>query len=295
MLFPTSLSRPQRIGYILSCGLLGGGWVFLLVLTHEWSSPHWSRSALVLQAAALIVAVLLMPHVPARRLVAYPLILATSIYLLDTTLPPPNLPSGWPREIIPRLVLLGLLADCLRTILWRRGLHRGMDQYGQPVALEDAARLLGLTELELRIRLQQRSIGITIDTIGCEYVSADDLHRLYRGRKPAWWQLYGWVLLMSSLLLFIGPLVLSAAWEMAAQVVWSVLTLGGMWLWVWKNQEALAEDDRAKHPRQRSRERDDGTIDRRTIPLTPVQRRYLAVMERETVRIEQNPEEGIDA
>jgi hypothetical protein len=281
MLFPTTLSRPQRIGYILSCGLMGGGWVFLLVLTHEWSSPHWSRPALALQAAALIVALLLMPHVGARRLVVYPLILAASIYLLDTTLPPPNLPSGWPRQIIPRLVLLGLLADCLRPVLRRRSLHRSVAGSGQQLALADAARLLGLTERELRIRLQRRRIGITIDTFGCEYVSADDLHLLYRGRKPPWWQLYAWVLLTSSLLLFIGPLVLSAAWEMAAQAVWSVLTLGGMWVWVWRNQEALKEDDRAKQLRDRSHERDDETHGRRTIPLTPVQERFLAAMERE--------------
>jgi hypothetical protein len=278
----STLTRPQRVGYMLSSVLMGGGWLCLLALTLEWSSPHWSRPALALQAAALIVALLLVPHIPAQRLVAYPLTIAVSIYLLDTTLPPPNFPSGWPREIIPRLVLLSLLIDCLCAVQRGRRYQRGAVQFElRYVALDDAARALGLTVPELRIRLQQRRLGITTDAAGCEYLSFDQLRRLRRRRKPPWWQLYGWLLLMSGVLLLLMRLVISAAWEMVVQGTWCVLTLGGMWVWVRIHQDVLRDEDRAKQREQRRDKYAAPADGARTIPLTPVQERFLAVMERE--------------
>ncbi len=132
-----------------------------------------------------MLALLLVPHMPAQRLVVYTLTLTVSIYLLDTTLPPPNFPSGWPREVIPWLVLVGLLVDSLRTMHWSRRQQRRASQVElQPIALDDAARVLGLAVPELRIRLQRHRFGITIDTAGREYLSIDQLHKLRWGKKP---------------------------------------------------------------------------------------------------------------
>jgi hypothetical protein len=278
----STLPRLQRAGYVLSGVLMGGGWLFLLALTLEWSSLYWSRPALALQAAALIVALPLMSRVPTWRLIAYPLTLAASIYLLDTTLPPPNFPSGWPREIIPRLVLVALVGDCLRAMRGGHGYQRTVAQFElRHVALDDAARLLGLAVFELRRRLQQRRFSITIDAQGREYLSLDQLRRLRQRARPRWWQLYGWLLLTSSMLLFVMPRAIPASWEMAAQVAWCVLTLGGMGAWVWLNQQALWEEDQARQRGETRAGRRASPNDGRTIPLTPVQERFLAVMEPE--------------
>jgi hypothetical protein len=275
----SKLTRPLQVSYILSSALMAGGWLFLLALTLEWSPPHWSRPALALQAAAFVVALLVLRHIQAQRLAVYPLILAVSIYLLDTTLPPPNFPSGWPREIIPRLVLVGLLFDCLRTIHWGRARHGAGQRKPGNVSLDDAIRLLGLTPGELRIRLQRRGIAITVDAAGREYLSADQLRLLQQGMKPAWWQLYAGLLLLSGALLFAIPLI-PPTWEMAAQGLWCVLTLGGMWLWVWLNQEALHDEDRANQGADKYDDPGPAEDDGRTIPLTPVQKRFLEVMKR---------------
>jgi hypothetical protein len=53
------LTRSQRFGYVLSLLLLSAGWLFLLAFILEWRAAHWSRPALALQAAALVVALLL--------------------------------------------------------------------------------------------------------------------------------------------------------------------------------------------------------------------------------------------
>lgn len=188
-----SLTRPQRFGYALSLLLLRAGWLLVLALTLEWSAAHWSRPAIALQAAALGLALRLRQRVPVRRLIAYPLILAGSIYLWDTTLPPPSLPDGWPRVLIPGLVLLGLLIDYAYTVQRVRQAGRWSAPSDRvTVALDNAAQLLGIPVANLRLRLQERRRVITIDDAGREAVYLDELHAPNRPHKPAWWQLYLW-------------------------------------------------------------------------------------------------------
>lgn len=272
----STLNLTRRASYVLSGVLMGLGWLCLLALTLNWPSSHWSRPALALQAAAFAVALVAVRHIPFRRFVIYPLILGASIYLLDTTLPPPNLPSGWPREIIPRLVLMGLLVDSVRTIRWGRRGGQAAGREFPPIALDDAARLLGLTAAELRVLLQQRRLGIAIDIGGREYLSVEQLWSLQRARKPSWWQLYGGVLFLNGVL-FILPVLIPPAWEVAAMGVWCFLTLGGMWAWIWMNRDELRDEDRSKQQGyQRDKRRD--ADEERSVPLTPVQERYLAVI-----------------
>ncbi len=276
-----TLTRPQRFGYVLSLLLLRAGWLLLLALILEWFAAHWSRPALALQAAALVLALLLRQRVPARRLIAYPLILAASIYLWDTTLPPPSLPDGWPRVLIPGLVLLGLLIDYAYTVQRvRQARGRSTPRQCHSVALDAAARLLGIPVTILRLRLQERRFAITIDATGQEYVSLNDLYALNHAKKPAWWHLYLWLLLMLGLAVLSMLAAIPTAWQTAVHLVWWLLTWGGMVVWVWLNRVALEDEDRAKHlahTRNTSSASADGT---RTLPLTPVQQHFLEVMER---------------
>jgi hypothetical protein len=279
------LTRPQRFGYVLSLLLLRAGWLLLLALILEWFAAHWSRPALAFQAAALVLALLLRQRVPVRRLIVYPLILAASIYLWDTTLPPPSLPDGWPRVLIPGLVLLGLLIDYAYAVQRvRRTRGRSTPSQFHPIALDDAARLLGIPVTNLRLRLQERRFAIIIDATGQEYVSLDDVYALNHTNKPAWWQLYLWLLLMLGLSVLTMLVAIPAAWQTVVHIVWWLLTWGGMVVWVWLNRGALQDEDRAKdlaRTRHKPSARADGP---RTLPLTSVQQHFLEVMERQDQR-----------
>jgi hypothetical protein len=276
-----TLTRPQRFGYVLSLLLLRAGWLLLLSLILEWFAAHWSRPAIALQAAALVLALLLRQRVPVRRLIVYPLILAGSIYLWDTTLPPPSLPDGWPRVLIPGLVLLGLLIDYAYTVQRvRQARGRSTPRHRAPVALDEAAQLLGIPVTTLRLRLQERRCVITIDDTGQESVCLDDLYALNRTHRPAWWQFYLWLLLMISLSVLTMWAAIPASWETTVQVVWCLLTWGGMVVWVWVNRVALRDEDRAKHLARTRPAPSARADDARTLPLTPVQQHFLEVMER---------------
>jgi hypothetical protein len=280
-----TLTRPQRFGYILSLLLLRAGWLLLLALILEWFAAHWSRPAIALQAAALVLALLLRQRVPVRRLIAYPLILAGSIYLWDTTLPPPSLPDGWPRVLIPGLVLVGLLIDYAYTVQRvRQARGRSTPRHRATVALDDAAQLLGLPLTNLRIRLQERRCVIIIDDAGQESVCLDDLYALNHTKKPAWWQLYLWLLLMLGLSVLTMLAAIPAAWQTAVHIVWGLLTWGGMVVWVWVNRVALQDEDRAKHLARTRQALSARADDARTLPLTPVQQHFLEAMERHEQR-----------
>jgi hypothetical protein len=277
-----TLTRPQRFGYALSLLLLRAGWLLLLALILEWFAAHWSRPALAFQAAALVLGLLLRQRVPVRRLIVYPLILAGSIYLWDTTLPPPSLPEGWPRVLIPSLVLVGLLIDYIYTVQRMRHARRQVaPRQDHSIALDDAARLLGIPVANLRIRLQERRYVISIDSTGREYVSLDDVYALHHTNKPTWWQLYLWLLLMIGLSVVTMLVAIPAAWQTAVHIVWSLLTWAGMVVWVRANRVALHNRDRAKHL-ARARHTSSAPVDSaRTLPLTPVQQHFLEVMERQ--------------
>lgn len=256
------LTPPQRVGYVVSLVCISSGWLLLLVCLFEWSGGHWSRAALGLQGAALLVALRLAPRFPAHRLVVYPLVLAASTYLWDTTLPPPNFPSGWPRTVVPGMVLVGLMIDYARVVQHAR--QRRVAEQPDPQA--DGRRPLS----------QRRSVrsGAPVR------LEASARAATPARRKPPWWQLYGWIFMMSGLLLGVIPRVIPPAWEMIAQGIWCVLTLGGMSVWVRSNRAALLLDDQEQQrPSRRYREPPPEDSER-TIPLTSVQRHFLDVVER---------------
>jgi hypothetical protein len=183
--------------------------------------------------------------------------------------------------LIPGLVLLGLLIDYAYTVQRvRQARGRSNPRHRATVALDDAARLLGIPVTNLRIRLQERRFAITLDAMGRESVSLNDLYALSHTKKPAWWQLYLWLLLMLGLSVLTMLTAIPAAWQTAVYILWGLLTWGGMVVWVWANRVALEDEDRAKHlarTRNTPSARADGA---RTLPLTPVQQHFLEVMER---------------
>jgi hypothetical protein len=179
--------------------------------------------------------------------------------------------------LIPSLVLLGLLIDyaCAVQHLRQSG-QRTARNHRRPIALDEAARLLGIPVADLRRRLQQRRFAIAVDADGREYLLLDDLQALNYPNKPAWWQLYLWLVLMLGLSVLMMWAAIPAAWQTAVHIMWCLLTWGGMVVWVWVNRVALRDEDRAKH-RARARAAVDAA---RTLPLTSVQQHFLDVMER---------------
>jgi hypothetical protein len=256
------------------------GWILLLALILEWSSVHWSRPAIALQGLALVLALLVSQRIGTRRLIVYPLILAGSIYLWDTTLPPPSLPNGWPRLLIPRLVLISLLVDYALVMHRVRQARKNAGNIQRRIALDDAASLLGLSTAELRQHMQKQRRPIVIDAAGLEQVSLDDVEALSHPKKTPWHQLYLWFLLMVVLLLSVSLASLPQAWKTAVQVIWLFLTSAGMGVWVLLNRTGLQEEE-WKKPTAWEQYAEPSSADlKRTIPLTPVQQRFLAIMKR---------------
>jgi hypothetical protein len=117
--------------------------------------------------------------VPAPRLILYPLILAGTIYLWDTTLPPPSLPEGPLRGLVPRAILLGVLTDGLLAISRaQRARWRAVKIVGSYLTLEDAARLCGTTVDDLRRRLGRAGRTTRLSNDGREHVAFADLDDL---------------------------------------------------------------------------------------------------------------------
>lgn len=95
---------------------LSGSLIFTWYLLFELKPSAASRWALGLQLGAALLAALFARWQPPRRLIIYPALLAVVIYLWDHTLPPISLPDGPVRWLVPRLVLLGVLADLLGVL-----------------------------------------------------------------------------------------------------------------------------------------------------------------------------------
>jgi hypothetical protein len=175
------LRGPQRIGYYAIVLLIGAGALLFLALVLEWPSPWWSRPALGLQGLALLLLLLLTRGYPPIRLLLYPLVLAAGIYLWDHTLPPPSLPEGPLRELIPRIILLWLFAEGMLTLQRSRKTRwRTIQIRGRTLTLEDAAVLFATTPDDLRQRLGRvgRAPGIGED--GQERLTLDDLRAIMK-------------------------------------------------------------------------------------------------------------------
>lgn len=106
-----------RIAYPILTGLIiSGAIIFVWLVVFDDPPSAWSRWALGLQVGALALALGLLPWHPSGRFVVYPLLLAGLVYVWDFSLPPPSLPAGFARQLVPRLVLVGLLADLVITL-----------------------------------------------------------------------------------------------------------------------------------------------------------------------------------
>jgi hypothetical protein len=100
-------------------------------------------------------------------------------------------------------------------------------------------------------------------------------------KKPARWQLDLFVLAMIGLLLLIMRAQLSPGWEQVVDGVWSVVTLGGMGLWAWLNNDALNNEKRERRLRRAKGTGSPASrLALRDIPLTRVQRHFLAATQR---------------
>lgn len=98
--------------------------------------------------------------------------------------------------------------------------------------------------------------------------------------RPAYWQLDLFVCGM-----IIGALAFMQAqippqWEILVDGGWAALLIAGMSIWVWANWPALCEEER----RQRTQRKQYVGMAHRslphTLPLTPVQQRFLDTMDR---------------
>ena len=168
--------RAHRAGYTAVLVLIGVGAALFLMLVLNWSPPAWSRPALGLQALAVLLVLVLARRHPPLRLLLYPLILAGGIYLWDTTLPPPSLPEGPLRQIVPGVLLAGLLVDSVMTLwpMWRRPAHTQLF-HGNLLPLSVAAQLLTMTPEELRARVQTMRRTSIIADDGTEFLTLDDV------------------------------------------------------------------------------------------------------------------------
>ncbi len=96
--------------------------------------------------------------------------------------------------------------------------------------------------------------------------------------RPAYWQLDLFVLLMSVLLLVLLA-QLSPGWKTIVEVAWAALTIAGMAIWVRLNWAVLQREERTDRLRSIHCAAHRADVQARTLPLTPVQSHYLAVME----------------
>lgn len=172
---PTWPERLLRSGFALC---LGGSCVILAGLLQGMYAPIWSRAALLLQAVALLLGVgLILLRCRSPRWLLYPVVLAWVVYLWDTTLPPPNLPDGLIRGLLPWLALAGIMLDALmvmqrqflrirvaRTMVtMQRPGRRAIAVHNGLVPVETIAELLQISPEELVARLQRHG-RYTIDT-----------------------------------------------------------------------------------------------------------------------------------
>ena len=97
--------------------------------------------------------------------------------------------------------------------------------------------------------------------------------------RPAYWLLDIFMGVMIGLVVAMLRAHLSSGWETGAEIAWSALVIVGMSIWVRANWAALQREERAQRAAHMRRGRCRPATPVRSIPLTPVQERFLAVME----------------
>jgi hypothetical protein len=97
--------------------------------------------------------------------------------------------------------------------------------------------------------------------------------------RPARWQLDLFILLMIGISLFLMWAELPQSWYTIIECVWSVLVLCGMGVWCWVYKKDLRDGERqARKKCNRHDQRQSTSRSTRTVPLTPVQKHFLDVM-----------------
>jgi hypothetical protein len=167
---PRTISRIPLLAIttLITC-LIAAGAVLTLVLVGQWVSPRWSRLAILLQLCALLIAGIRARWRPSWRCLLYPLVLASVLYLWDATLPPPTLPDGPIRVVLPLTILVGIVVD-VGLLLWQtaRPHQRFVHAYAGRVALVDAARIAGISPEALRMDCRHTGRPILTDGTGRE-------------------------------------------------------------------------------------------------------------------------------
>jgi hypothetical protein len=103
-----------------------------------------------------------------------------------------------------------------------------------------------------------------------------------RPKKPARWQLDVFMFVMIVSLLVLMWAELPASWYPIIECTWGALTLCGMSIWVWVNREALREEDRRQRTKPERQPQVQSTpASTRSTPLTPVQRHFFDVMDKQ--------------
>lgn len=103
-----------------------------------------------------------------------------------------------------------------------------------------------------------------------------------RPNRPAYWQLDLFTVAMIGLMILIMMANLPPPWTTVAEIGWCVLMTVGMGIWIHANRTALMYDERKQRVHERyanERRVPPGAQGGRTIPLTPVQERFLAVLD----------------
>jgi hypothetical protein len=159
---------------IVLCILFGAA--MLVTLLFELLTPFWSRTVIVLQGLAVLVALMAYRWRPSWRLVFYPLLLANMAYVWDHTLPPPNLPDGLVRVALPLATVIGIGGDLLMHR--RRSLPfmpRRIPVYGGYVNLDEAAHFFRLPPDSVRLHCTSTGRTTAVGRSGDEYIALDDL------------------------------------------------------------------------------------------------------------------------
>jgi hypothetical protein len=156
--------------------LISTGATLLLILICEWLNPHWSRTIIVLQGIALLMALMAYRWQPSRRLLLYPFLLAVVAYLWDSTLPAPSLPDGAARVLLPLILLVGMIGDALlnrRRVL--PFVPRRVRVYGNYVNLDEAALFFRIPPDIMRLQLARDRRAVVTGRSGEAYIALDDL------------------------------------------------------------------------------------------------------------------------
>ena len=96
--------------------------------------------------------------------------------------------------------------------------------------------------------------------------------------RPAYWQLDTFIIVMIGLMIVIMMAHLSSGWKVGVEIAWSTLTIAGMSIWARVNWAALQREEREQRTADECRALHRPEQLKRTIPLTPVQRRFLKVI-----------------